>query len=75
MMKDFFIIKANHSNKTFSVHGPTSSDQRAIEDCTRARNDGQEVQVLGGIGITSRSQAISETRHVCHGYEEVLAAF
>jgi hypothetical protein len=74
-MEDFFIVKANHTHKTFSVHGPTSSDKRAIEDCTRARNDGQEVQVLGGEGTTSRSQAISGINHVCRDYKEVSVAF
>ena len=74
-MPDFFVIKVNHSQKTFSVHGPTSSDKFALEDCTRARKDGYEVQISGGEGITSRTQAISEASNTYQGYKQVEAAF
>lgn len=74
-MAEFFIIKANHSQRTFSVHGPTSSDKSAIEDCTKAREGGQSVQISGGEGVTSRAQAVSEANHTYGGYKEISNAF
>ena len=70
----FYVIVVDHDRKVWSVHGPMTDDLNWGVAVIDARQNGRDVQLAGGLELTSKSIAETEAREAYGGYEVVRSA-
>ena len=74
MACNFYVIVVDHDRKVWSVHGPMTDDLDWGVAVVDARRKGRNVQLTGGLELTSKSIAEAEARAAYDGYEVVGSA-
>ena len=74
MRDDFYVIVVDHDCKVCSIHGPLSDDRAWGVNVVDARRTGRNIQLVGGLALTSRALADAEARSAYRDYELVESA-